>query len=61
MKVREEKNGQEKVSIEPLLEIVPDLKDWHLRFCGGKVGRGQLENGMKEVAILPLSFRSEVW
>jgi len=66
VKARQGKDGQEEYNqedydIEPLQRIVPDIKNCHLRFCGGKIAREHLEQGLKQAGENPLSFRAEVW
>lgn len=51
----------EEVDVSPLLEIVPDIALWHLRFCGSGPARDQLMQGLLQRGIRPQSFRSEVW
>ena len=52
---------EEKVDLGPLLEIVPDIQNWHVRLCGGAPPRDQLMQGLLQRGVRPLSFRSEVW
>ena len=49
------------IDLSPLQSIVPDLQQQHLRFCGNKVARDQLQLGLSQQGIVPLSFRAEVW
>ncbi|HEX9756478.1 MAG TPA: hypothetical protein VGB26_01605 [Nitrospiria bacterium] len=54
-------DGHEQYDIEPMKRIIPDLKNYHLRFCGGKIARDHIEQGLKQAGESPLSFRAEVW
>ncbi|MBI3274094.1 MAG: hypothetical protein HYZ69_03030, partial [Candidatus Colwellbacteria bacterium] len=47
--------------IHGLLNIVPDLKERHVRMCGNKVACEQLKKGLEESGIQPQSFKAEVW
>ncbi|MGH7255650.1 MAG: hypothetical protein ACREI3_07715 [Nitrospirales bacterium] len=49
------------VNVAPLLAVVPDLPDRHLRYCGNASGRTQLQDGLRQKGIASLSFRTEVW
>ena len=51
----------EKIDIGPLLSVVPDINQRHVRFCGNKLARDQLQYGLAQHSITPLSFRAEVW
>jgi hypothetical protein len=54
-------NGEETIDLGPLLEVVPDLSGFHVRMCGGKATRNQLEHGLHQSSTTPLSIRTEVW
>lgn len=54
-------SGAPIVDLEPLQQVVRDLEGVHLRFCGNKEACNQLEMGLRQSKITPLSFRSEVW
>ncbi|RMH34645.1 MAG: hypothetical protein D6690_10350 [Nitrospirae bacterium] len=54
-------SGEPVVDLGPLRQVVPDLQGVHLRFCGNKEACHQLEMGLRQAGITPLSFRSEVW
>lgn len=51
----------DEVDLSPLLDIVPDIAQWHVRLCGGAPARDQLMQGLLQRGIRPQSFRSEVW
>ena len=53
--------GEPKVDLGPLREIVPDLQQYHVRFCGNPAGRQQLLSGLRQNHCEALSFRSETW
>ncbi len=50
-----------KVDLQPLLEVVPDLEDYHVRFCGNAVAREQLSRGLRQGGQQVRSLRAEVW
>ncbi len=49
------------VDLSRLLEVAPELDRSHLRMCGNQEAREQLQRGIAQLGISPLSFRSEVW
>jgi hypothetical protein len=49
------------VDLRPLLDLVPDIDQWHVRLCGGASARDQLMQGLLNRGIRLPSFRSEVW
>ena len=49
------------VDLGPLLEVVPDLSQYHIRMCGGRIACFHLEQGLKQRGHEPLSYRAEVW
>lgn len=53
--------GERTVDIAPLLEVVPNIHQYHVRMCGNKLARDQLEQGLRKSGQVPLSFRAEVW
>lgn len=53
--------GEPVVDLEPLLAVVSGLERTHLRFCGNPTARIQLERGLAQVGVQPLSYRSESW
>ncbi len=55
------RNGEEVVDIQPLLDVVPHIRNVHLRMCGGGSALEQLRLGLRQSGQTPLSFRSEVW
>ena len=54
-------SGEERVNLTPLLGIVPNLSESHLRICGNVFACDQLTKGLREWEIHPLSVRSESW
>lgn len=52
---------QGQVTLDPLLALVPNLDQFHLRLCGGVSVRDQLTRGLRQLNLQPLSFRAEVW
>ena len=54
-------NGEEGVDLGPLLGVAPDLQNYHVRMCGNKTARNQLQRGLQQGGYRPLSFRSEIW
>lgn len=59
--IRNKERGDGKVDLGPLLEVVPDLSQYHIRMCGGKKACFDLEQGLKQAGYGSLSFRAEVW
>jgi hypothetical protein len=49
------------VDLSRLLAVVPDIDRCHLRMCGNQEARDQLQQGIAQLGITPLSFRAEVW
>ena len=56
-----EKAEEARIDIGPLLDLIPNLGDSHVRFCGNAEARDQLLQGLQQQAIAPLSIRAEVW
>ena len=53
--------GSRHIDMTPLLEVVPDLADSHLRMCGNALCRDEIILGLQQQGIEVQSFRSEVW
>ena len=53
--------GGRHIDMTRLLELVPDLDQWHLRMCGNALCRDEIVLGLQQNGIQALSFRSEVW
>jgi hypothetical protein len=53
--------GSRHIDLTPLLKIVPDLDQCHLRMCGNASCRDEIMQGLQQHSIDVLSFRSEVW
>ncbi len=50
-----------RVKLDPLLALVPNVEECHVRLCGGVSARDQLLRGFRQLDINPLSVRTEVW
>jgi len=61
MKVVEQCNGKELIDLEPLLAIVPDIQNEHVRLCGSKEACWQLTEGLEQAGLQTRSFRAEAW
>ena len=60
--VAEAGDGPEaRVKLDPLLALVPNVEQCHIRLCGNAGARDQLIRGLRQMGINPLSVRSEVW
>ncbi|GJL65487.1 MAG: hypothetical protein NPIRA05_04580 [Nitrospirales bacterium] len=49
------------IDLGPLLAVVPDIQQYHVRFCGNKAARDQLQEGFQQYNLEPRSIRAEVW
>ena len=58
---RNEAGALAHVDLGPLLALIPDLGERHIRLCGGKEPRDWFRFGLQEYGITPPSFKSEVW
>jgi len=54
-------SGEEQVDLTPLLEIVPDFSQAHLRVCGSVSACRQLVQGLSERNMCPMTVRTESW
>lgn len=61
VRVKEGTDDDPQIDVGPLLEIIPDAEQCHVRMCGNTVARNQLLKGLEQNGIEPPSFRSEVW
>ena len=61
IKVTRSEAPSPQVDLSRLLEVVPELGRCHLRLCGNQEARDQLQEGITQAGISPLSFRAEVW
>ncbi len=59
MKVIEQQNGEQRIDLNPLLEIVPDIAKEHVRLCGNKEACRQFMKGLEQYGHQPRSFRAE--
>lgn len=50
-----------RVKLDPLLALVPNVAQCHVRLCGSVSARDQLLRGLRQLDINPLSVRTEVW
>ena len=49
------------IDLSPMLTVVSNLDHSHLRMCGNRQARDQLQHGLDQQGLLPISFRAEVW
>jgi hypothetical protein len=56
-----DRGGEEVIDLGPLLDVVPDIHNYHVRMCGGRSAKEQLGLGLQQSGRIPLSFRAEVW
>lgn len=61
MTIEEDGGSESQVNLEPLLALVPNVEQCHIRLCGNAKARDQLTLGLRQLDISPLSFRAEVW
>ncbi|MGB0909783.1 MAG: hypothetical protein ACPGYT_05430 [Nitrospirales bacterium] len=61
IQIRENSEGESMVDLGALLNVCPHVHQHHVRFCGNKVARDQLLQGLKRYSLEPPSFRAEVW
>ena len=47
--------------MDSLLDLVPNIHEYHIRLCGNAGVRDQLIEGLRKVGLAPMSFRAEVW
>jgi hypothetical protein len=52
--------GRGRIDMSPLVEVVPDIAQRHVRLCGGKEATSQVVKGLQEHEISPLSIKAEV-
>lgn len=55
------RDGEEVVDVRPLLDVVPHIRNVHVRMCGGGDALEQLHRGLRQSGQAPMSFRSEIW
>ena len=59
---QEEEEGQRaRINLDSLLDLVPNIHEYHIRLCGNAGVRDQLIEGLRKVGLAPMSFRAEVW
>ena len=61
MKVEQNKLGEDQIDLTPLCHVVDDMDCCHVRMCGNRQARDQLQEGLKRLGVSPRSFRAEVW
>ena len=61
VRVEKGNGGEERINLAPLLEVVADPQNYHVRMCGNPTARSQLQKGFAQMGCEVLSFRSEVW
>ena len=61
IRARQNESHSPHVDLSPLLGVVPDIETCHLRMCGKTEARDQLQRGIVNHGVSPLSFRAEVW
>ena len=61
VRAKEGSAPQTAIDLAPLLSVVPDIEDRHVRLCGNRTARNQVLQGLQEGQHPVLSFRSEVW
>ncbi len=50
-----------RIKLDPLLALVPNVDQCHIRLCGSVSARDHLLRGLRQLDINPLSVRTEVW
>ena len=53
-------NGKERINMDPLFQVVPDIEERHVRMCGNDTAELQLRTGFEQTRN-PASFKAEVW
>ena len=61
MRVEQNSLGADQIDLAPLCRIVTDIDCSHVRLCGNRQARDQLQAGLNRLGITPSSFRAEVW
>ncbi len=61
--IREERldDGKSRIDVSPLLSLVPDISERHLRICGNSQACRHITVGLTDQECHPLSIRSESW
>jgi hypothetical protein len=54
-------DGTETVTVDPLLQVVPDIEERHVRMCGNDTAERQLRAGFEQSGRPVASFKAEVW
>ncbi len=53
-------DGKDRMNIDPLFQVVPDIEERHVRMCGNETAESHLRAGFEQ-ARKPASFKAEVW
>ena len=61
MQVEQNSLGEDQIDLTPLCHVVDDIDCYHVRMCGNRQARDQLQEGLNRLGITPRSFRAEVW
>ncbi|GJL55128.1 MAG: hypothetical protein NPIRA02_22600 [Nitrospirales bacterium] len=61
MRTRQATVDDTAIDLSQLLAIVPDLQQYHIRYCGNKAALTQLRQGFQEQGVRLHSIRAEVW
>jgi len=61
IRMEKTEGGEERVNLSPLLALVTDISQFHVRMCGNASARDQLVHGFHQTGNAPVSFRAEVW
>ena len=61
MQVVQNNLGEDQIDLTPLCHVVADINCYHVRLCGNRQARDQLQEGLNRMGITPRSFRAEVW
>ena len=61
MRATEQPDGTQSIDLRPLLRLIPDIPNRHVRFCGNKAACRQLTDGLTQAGLEPRSLRAEVW
>jgi len=53
-------NGKERINMDPLFQVVPNIEERHVRMCGNDTAEQQLRTGFEQTRR-PATFKAEVW
>ena len=60
VKAEKAPDGKDRMNIDPLFQVVPDIEERHVRMCGNETAESHLRAGFEQ-ARNPASFKAEVW